>query len=160
MRRLPWRIDSSESAIVSMKLGHSHLLQRRIVRDLQGKIHSFGGRTLISQRVSWAGPLVMCRSGRSAKDASFRLGASPLLLPFPVRRFPNSIAMSNPNLKTRYACSAVLLLFCVTIETPDAGSKGVVAASRAKKDIKPWLAKGFTRRRQQCHPLRSRPRLR
>jgi hypothetical protein len=56
------------------------------------------------------GPLVMCRSGRSAKDASFRLGACPPLLLFPVRRFPNSIAMSNPNLKTRYAGSAVLLL--------------------------------------------------
>jgi hypothetical protein len=43
MGRLPWRIDSSESAIVSLKLGHGHLLQRRIVRDLQGKFHSFGG---------------------------------------------------------------------------------------------------------------------
>lgn len=82
------------------------------------------------------GPLVMYRSGRSAKDASFRLGACPLLLPFPVRRFPSSIVMSNPNLKTRYACSAVLLHFCVTIETPDAGSKGTVAALRANIGIK------------------------
>ena len=78
--------------------------------DLQGKFHSFGGSYANIATSLMGDPLVMCRSGRSAKDASFRLGACPLLLLFPVRRFPNSIAMSNPNLRTRYACSAVLLL--------------------------------------------------
>ena len=84
--------------------------------DLQGKFHSFGGSYANIATSLMGDPLVMCRSGRSAKDASFRLGACLLLLLllllllFPVRRFPNSIAMSNPNLRTRYACSAVLLL--------------------------------------------------
>jgi hypothetical protein len=80
--------------------------------DLQGKFHSFGWSYANIATSLMGAPLVMCRSGRSAKDASLRLGACPpLLLLVPVRRFPNSIAMSKPNLKTRYACSAVLLLF-------------------------------------------------
>ena len=50
--------------------------------------------------------------------------------------------------------------FCVTIETPDAGSKGSGAASRAELGIKTWSMEAFTRRQQRCHPLRSRPRRR
>jgi hypothetical protein len=92
--------------------------------DLQGKFHSFGWSYANIATSLMGGPLVMCRSGRSAKDAFFRLGACPLLLLLsPLRRFPNSIAMSNPNLKTRDALQRCTPSFCVTIETPDAGSK-------------------------------------
>lgn len=96
-----------------------------------------GGRTLISQRVSWAvSPSVMYRSGRSAKDASFRLGACPLLsLLFPRATLLNSIVMSNPKPEDSICMQRCAPSFCVTIETPDAGSKrggGCVACE--KKD--------------------------
>jgi hypothetical protein len=68
--------------------------------------------------------------------------------------------MSNPNLKTRYALQRCTP-FCVTIENSRRRKqKGGVLRRGRIKGIKTWLAKGFTRRRQQCHPLRSRPRLR
>jgi hypothetical protein len=56
--------------------------------DLQGKFHSFGWSYANIATSLMGGPLVMCRSGRSAKDASFRLGACPLLLFFPVATLP------------------------------------------------------------------------
>jgi hypothetical protein len=95
----------SKSVVVSMRLGKrsfsSQLREKDSIDDpllpflaevnmydLQGKFHSFGWSYANIATSLMGGPLVMCRSGRSAKDASFRLGACPLLLLLPIATLP------------------------------------------------------------------------